>query len=107
MRIGTEPWGEINADVKNKSNFQKGTRFQRFQPSDNTDDTINQCPSQNVLCDYQSMNVPITCRMKVMGLFPMACASPMFALITLAKGFFTPASSSWFTKRNKLSVPQR
>merc|ERR1719340_595156 len=26
-----------------------------------------------------------------MGLLPMACASPMLALITLAKGFLTPA----------------
>ena len=32
----------------------------------------------------------ITCLMKVMGLFPMAWASPMLALITDLNGFWTP-----------------
>lgn len=32
----------------------------------------------------------LTCRKKVMGCWPMACASPMLALMTSAKGFFIP-----------------
>ena len=31
-----------------------------------------------------------TCLMNVIGLFPIACASPMFALITDENGFSTP-----------------
>merc|ERR1719295_321724 len=36
-----------------------------------------------------------TCRMKVMGLLPMAWASPMLALITFGNGFLTPAAISF------------
>ena len=32
----------------------------------------------------------LTCLIKVIGLFPIACASPMLALITEENGFFTP-----------------
>ena len=48
----------------------------------------------------QSINPSLTCLMKVMGLFPMAWASPMFALITLGKGFFTPAAISWIINQS-------
>ena len=34
-----------------------------------------------------------TCLMNVIGLFPIACASPMFALITDENGFFTPCGT--------------
>merc|ERR1719187_980341 len=38
-----------------------------------------------------------------MGLFPIACASPMFALITESKGFLTPAWSSFSSSVTRMT----
>lgn len=38
----------------------------------------------------QAHSSSLTCRKKVMGLCPMACASPILARMTSVKGFFTP-----------------
>ena len=37
-----------------------------------------------------------TCLMNVIGLFPIACASPMFALITDENGFSTPCGTFFY-----------